>query len=299
MGTITSSVSNDPQVGAHDVHLRGVGGYKTGGIACTDCHAVSSLNDAGHMNGSTTFAWSSLANQGGALSPSYAGGVCSNVYCHGAGMSLVATQGTDTSPVWTDGSYLTSNATTMIPSDCNKCHQSPAFGNANFDHSGLTVTANACNACHQHDGAGATHIDGVLQATGGACNACHDYDVDANGDWGKSQKAIEGWGAHAVHISRLKTLSGVTLNASTDNFNTANFNAVCGVCHTRFGGNHAMSGTPNIRTIDFAGSTVYSFSTASGAPLYNGLTGTSSASTPKTCSNVSCHYQASPVWQGI
>jgi len=141
----------------------------------------------------------------------------------------------------------------------------------------------------------------VLEAAGGACNSCHDYDVDpVTGDWGKNPKAIEGWGAHALHINHLKALSGVNLNASGDNFNTANFNAVCGVCHTRSSANHAMGGTPNIRSINFGdGQTTYVFSTASGTITYNGVTGVSSATTPKTCSNVSCHFQPAPVWQGL
>jgi predicted CxxxxCH...CXXCH cytochrome family protein len=301
-GTISGGVSNDIKVGAHDTHLRGLGGFKTNGILCTDCHTVASLSDPGHMNGSTTFAWSTLATNNGTLTPTYASGTCSNVYCHGAAMSKVQTQGTDTHPLWTDGALLTTNATTtMSATDCNRCHQSPPTANANFNHNGVSLNgAGSCNACHQHDGASAFHIDGVLQATGGACNSCHDYDVDTvTGDWGKSLKAVEGWGAHAVHISHLKTVSGVTLSATGDNFNTASFNAVCGVCHTRSSSNHAMSGAPNTRTINFGdGQTTYMFSAATGTITYNGVTGVSSATTPKTCSNVSCHYQSTPVWQG-
>jgi predicted CxxxxCH...CXXCH cytochrome family protein len=300
VGTITGGVSNDIKVGAHDTHLRGNGGFKSGGIACTDCHSVSSLSDSGHMNGATSFSWSALATKGGALTPTYSAGTCNNVYCHGAAMSVVATQGTNTRPGWTLNSYLTQSASAMNTADCNICHQSPAFSNPNYNHSGVTLTAGACNSCHGHDGASAMHIDGVLQATGGACNSCHDYDLDANGDWGKNQKAIEGWGAHALHISHLKNLSGVTLNAAGDFFGSASFNAVCGVCHTRSSSNHAMSGTPNTRTINFGdGQTTYMFSTASGTITYNGVTGVSSATTPKTCSNVSCHFQPAPVWQGI
>ena len=299
-GTYTNGVSNDPKVGAHDTHLRGLGGYKPGGIACSDCHNVTAVGDAGHMNGSTTFSWSSLATNSGSLSPTYSAGGCATNYCHGGSFIGVAgVSGTDPTPTWTDGTYLASPASAMNSVDCNKCHLSPPTEAA---HPVVTFGPGACNTCHGHDGYGATHIDGTLQISGGGCNSCHDYDVDAvTGDWGKNPKAIEGWGAHAKHINHLKLMSGVTLSANGDNFNSVNFNAVCGVCHTRNGSNHAMGGSPNTRTISFGdGITVYAFSTSpSTTPSYNGLTGTSSASTPKTCSNVSCHYQTTPVWQGF
>jgi hypothetical protein len=165
----------------------------------------------------------------------------------------------------------------------------------------VTLSPTACTACHGHSGSDATHIDGILQAAAGACNTCHDYDVDlATGDWGKNPKAVEGWGAHAVHINHLKTLASVSLNPNGDVFGGANFNAVCGVCHTHQSGNHDMGGTPNTRTINFGdGQNTYMFSAVTGTITYNGVTGVSSATTPKTCSNVSCHFQATPWWQGI
>jgi predicted CxxxxCH...CXXCH cytochrome family protein len=297
-GTISGGVSNDPKVGAHDAHLRGTGGFKTGGIVCTDCHTVTSLSSSGHMNGSTTFVWSALSSSKG-LIPVYAGGACSNIYCHGNGM-VAANRGTNTSPTWTSGTYLANPAANLT--DCQVCHGSPpAFqSNGTTSHAAVTLSAGACNACHGHTGSDLTHIDGILQATGGACSSCHDYDVDANGDWGKSPKAIEGWGAHAVHINHLKTLSGVTLNANGDVFGGANFNAICGVCHTRQSANHDMGGAVNTRTINFGdGQAAHVFSSASGTmPIYSGLTGSTSAQRAKTCSNVNCHFQVTPVWQG-
>jgi len=296
--TAGNTANTSPKVGAHDAHLRGLGGFKTGGIACTDCHAVTTLTDSGHMNGTTSFTWSALASKGGAMTPSYSGGNCSNVYCHNGAKYLV-TQGTGTMPSWTDAAYLANPASTMDFADCNKCHQSPAFANVNYNHSGVVLGAGNCTSCHGHDGAGATHIDGILQAQGGTCNACHDYDVDAvTGDWGKNPKAIEGWGAHAEHINHLKKLSGATLSAATDTFGGTAYNKVCGVCHTQNSSNHAMGGGP--RWITFGdGSNTYQFSVSSGSPTYYGVAGVSSATKPKTCSNVSCHFQTSPVWEGI
>jgi cytochrome c len=203
-------------------------------------------------------------------------------------------------PGWTDGAYLANSASTMNATDCNRCHQSPPFSNPNYNHSGVTLAANACFSCHGHDGAGATHINGILEAQGGACNSCHDYDVDpVTQDWGKSPKAVEGWGAHATHISHLKAISGVTLSAAADAFGGAAYNKVCGVCHTKDTANHIMGGSPT-RSITFSDNSVtYQFSALSGAPTYSGVAGVSSATTPKTCSNVSCHFQASPVWEGL
>ena len=305
-GTVTSNVSNDAQVGAHNAHLKGLGGYGRV-VVCADCHAVSAIGDPGHMDGTTTFTWSNLAkNIGttpyntdkGPIVPTYAAGTCSTNYCHGGGFAA-AVVGTNPTPTWTNTTYLANSASAMNSADCNMCHLSPPTGSAKYNHNGVTLGVGNCQACHNHDGYGdSRHIDGILQAQGGACDSCHDYDTTAIGtSWGKNSKAIEGWGAHALHIEHLKTLSGKTLSAATDTFGNTNFNAVCGVCHTQNPGNHAMSGGP--RWVNFGdGSNVNRFST-SATITYNGIAGVSSAVTPKTCSNVNCHFQPTPVWQGF
>ncbi len=298
-GTYSSKVSNDPKVGAHDVHNRGAGGY-TNGIACNECHAVTALNSAGHMNGQTTFVWGTVAST--STTPTYiaATNSCATNYCHGAAFNAVTTMGTDTTPIWTDGAYLLTSAPASASnkSDCDKCHLSPPSTGTHVSN-GVTFSATACNGCHGHNGNGATHVNGIVEQSGSACDSCHAYDVDPiTLDWGKNQKAVEGWGAHAVHINHLTALSGVTLSATGDQFNTANFNAVCGVCHAR-SGVHDMGGTPNTRTINFGGVNDYQFAVSSGTPTYLGVTGVSSAVTPKTCSNISCHFQGSPVWEGL
>jgi predicted CxxxxCH...CXXCH cytochrome family protein len=186
VGAISGGVSSDAKVGAHDVHLRGVGGYKTGGVACADCHAVTALGDAGHMNGSSTMTWSNLArNVGttpynadkGAIVPSYTAPTCATNYCHGGGFAA-AVQGTGISVSWVDGTYLVNAAATKNAADCNKCHQSPPTSSLKFAHTSLTI-ASDCAGCHGHNGSGPTHIDGILQATGGVssggspCYGCH------------------------------------------------------------------------------------------------------------------------------
>ena len=168
------------------------------------------------MNGQTTFSWSNMAQQNvppgtsgyysTTLTPTYnpLTGSCATNYCHG-GAFRAGVIGTDPTPTWTDGTYLANPASALISTDCNKCHLSPT-SIAKYDHTGISVGAGNCSACHGHDGAGATHIDGTLYGAG-TCDSCHSYDLDTTGDLGMSPKAIEGWGAHAVHISHLKTVS--------------------------------------------------------------------------------------------
>jgi hypothetical protein len=75
----------------------------------------------------------------------------------------------------------------------------------------------------------------------------------------------------------------------TDGFGTPSYQLVCGACHdTTQGAQHHDSS----RTIKMQSG----FQFGSSAPTYSGTVGASSAAAPKTCSNVSCHYQTTPVW---
>src|SRR6185369_3557787 len=234
-GVITNGVSNDPQVGAHDAHLRAVNNYTSRVVLCSDCHTVPA--SGAHANGTTGLVWSNLArNIGtsgtpasrGALTPTYSAGVCSANYCHGGRLA----GGANTSPAWAGTTYLTAYAKTAA--NCGQCHGAPPqAAPSSFLHPGLTI-ASDCAGCHGHNGSGSTHIDGILQAAGGACNGCHDYDTTGGGTtWGTTNfggtAAMEGRGAHAKHIEYLKTRYGVTLNAASDTFGTGNAAAVCGV----------------------------------------------------------------------
>lgn len=297
VGTISGGVSADTKVGAHDTHLKGTGGYKLGGVACADCHAVTALGDTGHMNGSTTMTWSSLATNAGTLTPGYSAPNCSANYCHGGGFAA-AVQGTGTTVSWVNGAYLANAGSVMNTLDCNQCHQSPPTSSPKFAHGGITLGAGNCSGCHNHDGYGdARHINGTLEASGGTCNGCHSYDT-VGGAWGsgthKDGAIAEGWGAHARHIDHLKALAGVTLNADTDTYGSAAFNAVCGVCHSQVPANHTLDNSSQ-RLINFNGATTYQ--TGASIPLYNGISGTSSTANAKTCSNISCHFISSPRWQ--
>jgi hypothetical protein len=44
------------------------------------------------------------------------------------------------------------------------------------------------------------------------------------------------------------------------------------------------------------GAAGFSFVYGASNPVYSGVTGNSSSVDPKTCSNISCHFKAAPVW---
>ncbi|KAF0220977.1 MAG: cytochrome c family [Geobacteraceae bacterium] len=177
-GTVSGNVSNDAQVGAHDVHLRVLNKYANP-TACSSCHTVpATVTAAGHMNGTpAAIAWSSFVTEGGTLTPSYTAGTCTNTYCHGGSMTD-GSPATKANPTWTGGTLLAGTGGT----DCGKCHGNPPNS---AGHSG--VTANQCNSCHSHAINGATaapffsdiskHLNGVLDggiSNGGQlCYGCH------------------------------------------------------------------------------------------------------------------------------
>ena len=152
------------------------------------------------------------------------------------------------------------------------------------------------------DTVGRRHIDGIKYGGGGtSCDGCHSYD-DAS--WGGAAHNFggqgQGIGAHAKHITHLKTRLGIVLNATTDysvGYGLGNAGAVCGACHSNTLSDHSTGDSAAARTINFAGSATYKF--GAGSPTYNGVYNASSATNPKSCSNVSCHYFTSPNWSNF
>ncbi|GFE57394.1 CxxxxCH/CxxCH domain-containing protein [Geobacter sp. AOG1] len=322
-GTFTNGVSNDAQVGAHDAHLRAVNAYTGRRVLCTDCHAIPASGT--HANGATDFAWSNLAqNIGttgsvstrGTLTPTYSASTCSNTYCHGAKLA----GGADTTPVWTDTAYLTPYAKNAT--NCGKCHGAPpTTAPSTFLHAGIAITDD-CAGCHNHNGSGPTHIDGILYGAGN-CDSCHDYDTVGatysagrwtGGTWGKNYldgTVHEGWGAHAKHINYIKTRLSIAtaLDPAGQTFGLAGTNPekVCGTCHSNDTANHSMGGS-TVRSINFGDGTFKMGGATAGTsllfgttfpaqnPLYNGVSGVASATTAKTCANLSCHYFTTPSW---
>jgi hypothetical protein len=309
VGAQTNGVSNDAKVGAHRKHL---GAYTVWGtigyandIACANCHTLyTAVTDAGHMNGSTALVWSSLArNSGtdyttitGVLSPSFAGGTCSTVYCHGSGF-WSSNRGSGLSVGWTSNAYITTVAQAADSASCQRCHLSPPVSNhaGTGAHPGATLSPGGCNSCHGHTGWGTSHIDGKLQASGGSCNSCHWYDTGGaawtttngiSGGTGLSMNAAS-WGAHTKHINHLKARWGSTLNAATDIYGSAAFNNVCGVCHDQTAAStHGPDGGPTTRQIGFNGSTARQFGAS--APNWNTVT--------RSCSSLDCHYKPVNAW---
>jgi predicted CxxxxCH...CXXCH cytochrome family protein len=313
-GIVTSYVSSDPKVGAHDTHLHS--SNNMGHPAdCVNCHTVpATAFVAGHMDGSSLPIWSNLVQNKettpgsaipytyakGAVVPAYDSltGACSNTYCHGATLP----GGTDKAPKWNDGSYLTGTRAT----DCAKCHGYPPETSTKLAHTPIADYM-TCSGCHPHNGTREStdpllgndfHINGKLEASK-FCDTCHDYDTrGATGNlWGKNQMGIESYGAHAMHINYLKGRMNVTtMDANIDGFGSVNYNGICGVCHTRNQASHLQGNrTTSLRDITFGEVLDRQFGQL--APKYNGVTNTSSSQNPKTCSNTDCHYKTSPIWQ--
>jgi hypothetical protein len=178
------------------------------------------------------------------------------------------------------GGHATSNRI------CEVCHSQNKYHNYDTANNPGGLTHNNqydCVSCHKH---------GSGFSGGGSCDSCHDYPPDPSG--GNAAFAVEGEGAHVKHVNHIAALASVTLDPNVDGFGDANTTAVCGVCHDMNGGNHETGG--GTRNINFNGSLTNRFG-SSGTPTYNGVQDTGSAVTPKTCSNVRCHFQATPWWE--
>jgi predicted CxxxxCH...CXXCH cytochrome family protein len=294
---------------------------------------TDNVNATGHFDTASPaeLSFGSLAATG-SQTPAYnspAAGQCSNVYCHGAGMASNISNPPSsrvTSPTWSSP-FLTGSAgtvgngsTTPGTGDCSTCHGYPPM---TATHVGKLATD--CTGCHNHVNASGTgftdptkHVDGTVEASGD-CNSCHDYDTVGatysagrwtGGTWGKlpyrdGLNPGEGWGAHAKHINFIKTRLGIGaagLTPKGETFGVGEPANVCGTCHTNLVANHSTGGS-TVRTINFGDST-FKMGGASGMsflfgttnPVYNGTSGISSATTPKTCSNISCHYLTTPLW---
>lgn len=329
-GTLTGTgqVSNDSKVGAHQTHLRYLNGLRATTMdnydnRCEYCHGTLPTSGT-HANGSSVPSFQGLATNNGSMAASYNAGSCSNTYCHNpagtGGILNTSNVGSTSTPSWTDASYI-ADGTLQTQANCGRCHKVPgdAGFTSSFNHTGITVGPGTCTSCHGHSGdtngaAGQRHMDGIKYG-GGNCDSCHDFDVVGatysngkwtGGTWGKNHydNVNEGWGAHAKHINHIKTVLNITnpLNPAGQSFGTGDAANVCGTCHTNSGANHTVSGS-TLRTINFGdgtykygGTTGFSFIFGSTNPIYNGISGVSSASTPKTCSNISCHFSVTPYW---
>jgi predicted CxxxxCH...CXXCH cytochrome family protein len=255
--------------------------------------------------------FSDFANNTGALSIDWNGTVCSNTYCHGNDMPKGSNPGIGNNPTWADDTYLSGSFDT----DCDQCHGFPPTEHSS--HSAMTPDDGAgCYTCHDmnpgtdsnESGWGgpvygvfgsaanaAQHIDGTSQGAG-ACDGCHDYPPRPN--FGYAAISVESEGAHLSHVVQLETLSGYSLDPNNDVFQSGGqhnttVRELCLVCH--FGATHEMSSTDAADRTIVMNATEFQFGQS--APSYAGTVGTVGATTPKTCSNVSCHYIKTPEWE--
>jgi len=285
-GTDTNgdSSASDAQVGAHQVHLGSTSNYSED-VACSECHNVpGTVTEAGHIDnalpGDVNFG--TLATKGGVLSPTYSGGVCTNVYCHGGGMPNQSDSGLDPTPVWSDVAYL--NGTPNIAGgDCDKCHGSPPSG-ASYSpnsHSGSEGIGD-CNGCHSHinvDGSIANtvlHINGSIEASG--CTGCHGQPpVDAATIVKSPDYTGHDEGAHQYHWTKFSTSS-----------------EKCNLCHTGGGGGGHQSLKQVTMGFSFTGNTggnyaSTAFSNGFGLRSSDGVTTVQEGTGARTCANIYCH----------
>jgi predicted CxxxxCH...CXXCH cytochrome family protein len=295
--------NTDAKTGAHTAHITSSESLHPG-LACTDCHGTVNLNDATHMNGVTNFNWSLLAKTGG-LSPSYnpATGMCTNIYCHGGAMPGGDTSGSNRTPVWNNPAYLPA---TLSVAGCGTCHGFPPPPSAGHPAvtlpPGFPATASIGTTCNCHgniDPAGNSyatifvdktkHINGTLE--GGKCDTCHGYPpvsagfIGTQNNWSsaRTEDYIGGGGAHAINSHVSKTAS------PNDGF------AYCNKCHSP--ADHMTSPTVYTPSQNIKVTINSRYRLESGRQLKytsNRLDGASHLT--GTCSNISCHFGATPKW---
>jgi predicted CxxxxCH...CXXCH cytochrome family protein len=299
------NAASDPKVGAHTAHLTGAAGFAAP-LACSDCHGAVTLLSATHMNGSTNFTWSPLAQSGG-LSPSYdpASGRCSNVYCHGAGMPGGDSSGSNRAPTW-NAPFLPA---TISAAACGSCHgfpPAPASGHpdvtvpAGFPTSAAIGTTCSCHPNINPAGNSyaniflnkALHLNGSIEVSaGGSCDSCHGYPPAGAGlggtqnNWSsaRAENYPGGGGAHTIpnHVSRQA--------------NPAQGFANCSKCHNP--ADHAMSPIAFRPSLNVKARTSQGLRYASAQQArYSSSRLDGAAHLTGTCSNISCHFGASPKW---
>lgn len=280
----------DSRAGAHTAHLNGAtaGHGWSANIACGECHTLpAGVNAAGHFDtpAPAELVFGTLARTGG-LNPSYsaASGSCTATWCHGAGLS-----GGDHPPVW--NSPFASDA-----SACSSCHAYVPPPQLIAAHAGVTA-ASQCSSCHAHLNQSGTsfidpslHINGVINVASG-CASCHGYPPARAGfkgtqnNWSsaRTEDYPGGGGAHTIlnHVSRqAKPGEGF---------------ANCSKCHNP--ADHVTSPlefkpSQNIK-VRLDQSVRYE-PARQARYTSNRLDG--GQHQPGVCSNISCHFGATPVW---
>jgi predicted CxxxxCH...CXXCH cytochrome family protein len=272
-------------------------------VNCGLCHTgatTTTYASANHFDGNIDVAVGPTNITKHAAGSGYSS--CSNITCHNGPASNPFT-----APAATWGATL----------DCAGCH---AYPPANTNHTGVNpATVGVCNDCHNNVVATTSlttpsqsaftsiqeHMNGTVE--GGKCDSCHGYPpvkslTNANGPVGynanyssaRMQNYSGGGGVHDVagHLApTLKASQGIR-QAKID---------ACKNCHgdTFASGQHnqASAGFSNFSTKFVQVVVDANFKFDKNRPIvYNGTRLVSGSKTTGTCSNVSCHFQKSPVW---
>lgn len=181
------TLNTDTKVGAHTNHMTSQTLGFSANTACSDCHGTVALTSATHMNGSTTFVWSSLATRAGTLAPVYtvATGQCTATYCHGNSMPGGDSTGINKAPIWNNPNYLPA---TVSAAACGTCHGFPP-STASGHPGGITIpsgfpaTATIGTTCNCHGNVNTAgnsyanmflnpswHINGIFEVPSGGHN---------------------------------------------------------------------------------------------------------------------------------
>ncbi len=270
-----ASAATDPQVGAHDVHLRATYAYSAR-VTCAQCHTVPATSTAaGHTDtaGSAEVPLAGAIARANTAVPTWntTTDTCSNTYCHysrpynSGGVTYTA----NTAVTWTNTALLTGSPS--LAGDCSKCHASPPATTGS--HSGVT-TISQCNSCHSNvtsTGAfvnPALHVNGILE-TPSNCSDCHGWPPTT--------------AAHTVHIDNIMAVEGI---ASLPGGIAGN--QVCGVCHNVNSVATHADGSADI----FSGT----ISTLQQSYQFGSNPVTYTKGGTETCSNVECHLGQSTAW---
>ncbi len=267
-----ASVATDPQVGAHDIHLRATYAYSAR-ITCAQCHTVpATATAAGHSDttGPAEVPLAGALTRANSAAPTWntTTDTCSNTYCHYAKPWNVSYT-PNTAATWTNTALLTGSPS--LAGDCSRCHASPPATTGSHD--GIT-TINQCNSCHSNVTTSGTfvnpalHVNGILEPPAG-CTDCHGFPPTS--------------AAHTKHINNIITVDGL---GSLPGGITGN--PVCGVCH-----NVNSTATHYDGNVDIFSGTL---STLQQSYQFGVNPVTYAKGGAETCSNIECHLGQAPAW---
>ena len=247
------------QIGGHNAHLQRTD-LRTGLVRCDECHVVPAANDTAHANGVAAVdmagALSTTAKVGG-LTPSYSGGSCSSVYCHGAAYTArgAVYAGSNAAPSWIGGTAARA---------CGTCHR-VAPNNTVHTNANNPAAPQNCNACH-----GAAYDCDVNRAPLGTCQVDPALHINGVGNFPTGCSDCHGQppatGSHVAHATT--SLRAVALD--------------CDSCHGTKPASGSITHADGVKAIGWSALATANATTATPGVTPAGFT------TPVSCSNY-CH----------